>query len=609
MSTSTRWEDGVIRLLSGKGAAAYGAHWSDGKSLLWTGYFKPSESYLADYSRTPITLVVVNLDSCGRVFGSAPCLATGEPCYNTYSTCKYKSAFLLTSKDYEFTTSEAPLPFKSGERPYVQKISWLPTEIKDTLTIKARLKITLLDEPDTDVGVDPYVEQRASVQGTFWKKLLTRNRNYKGKTVTVLDGALGVPREEFVERFVGQVSTVTMGRGGVTIEVADLLASLDDIEVPPRLDIKLVTAINDAVTTMTLSEVEGLESPAGYIRIGDELISYTGVNASSNELTGCQRGHAGTTAEAHGENEKVQAVRYFAPNNPFEHMKTMLLTDAGIGASRVDTAEFDYWKDWPGGEVDFSSYITEPTKLSTLYFELIDLLDCKSWVGEDRKITIRRNLPNEPARGYRTITDEENITTAPGSVDLNDKSRVDRVVIYWDKSAIGKLDEPASYARIDLGADADALEEYGEDPEAIKIIFCRWLRSGYMQDELMTSYIIDLLARRAWSYRDAMPLLSFEVELKDSNIKTGEYARISTDELVEKDGSPLVDAPFIIVRRERQGDDFKLKALKLSVRKIDLIAPDDAPDWEDATDADKEYGYICDDDGLMPDGTPGYSIY
>jgi len=78
---------------------------------------------------------------------------------------------------------------------------------------------------------------------------------------------------------------------------------------------------------------------------------------------------------------------------------------------------------------------------------------------------------------------------------------------------------------------------------------------------------------------------------------------------VEPDGSPLVNAPFIIIRRERQGDDFKLKALRIPSRRIDIIAPDDAPDWDQATDEDKEYGYICDDDGLMPDGTPGYSIY
>lgn len=564
---------------------------------------------LAEFSRTPVSLVVITLDYCGRVFGSAPCLATGEPCYNTYSTCKYKSAFFLTAKDYEITSSEAPLPFKTGERPYVQKISWLPTEIKDTLTIKARLKITLLDEPDTDVGIDPYVAQRASVQGTFWKKLLARNRNYKGKTVKVFEGALGNSKAEFVERFVGQISAANLEKGAVTIEVADLLASLDDIEVPPRLDIKLVTAVTEAATTMTLSDVDGLDSPSGYVRIGDEVIYYSGVNGSSHELTGCQRGHAGTTATAHGANEKVQKVRYYAPGNPFDHMKTMLLTDAGLDPARVDTSGFDYWRDWPGGEIDFSAYITESTKLSTLFFELVDLLDCKSWVGEDRKITIRRNLPNEPARGYRTITDETNITTAPASVDLNDKSRVAQVVMYWDKDAIGKVDEPASYARIDLGANADALAEYGEDPEAVKVIFCRWLGTGYLQEELLTGYITDLLARRAWSYRDALPLLAFEVELKDSDIKTGEYARISTDELVEKDGSPLVNAPFIIVRRERQGDDFKLKALKISSRKVDLIASDDAPDWENASDAEKEYGFISDDDGLMPDGTPGYSIY
>jgi len=564
---------------------------------------------LAEFSRTPITLVVITADYCGRTFGVDPCLATGTPCYNTYSTCKYRSAFLLTTKDYKFTSSEAPLPFKTGERPYNQKITWLPTEIKDTLTIKSRLKITLLDEPDGDVGIDPYVEQRGAVQGTYWKKWLARNRNYKGKIVRVYEGALGISEEEFEERFVGVISSASMGTDTVTLEVADLLASLEDIEVPLRLDIKLVTAVSESAATMTLTDVEDLDSPSGYIRIGDEIIYYTGVNAGSNELTGCQRGYAGTTAEAHGEKDKVQKVRYYAPANPFDLMKEMLLDDAGIDPSMVNSAEFDYWRDWPGGEVDFSAYISEPTKLSTLYFEIVDLLDCKSWVAEDRLVTIRRNIPNQPGRGYRNITDEANITTHGNSVDLNEKSRLSHVVLYWEKDAIGKTDDPASYGRIDVGAMSEALTEYGEDPEASKVIYCRWLSTSYTQEELVTNFIVDLLARRAWIYKDSRPILSFEVELKDSDIRTGEYARISTDELVEPDGSPLVNAPFIIIRRERQGDDFKLKALRIPSRRIDIIAPDDAPDWDQATDEDKEYGYICDDDGLMPDGTPGYSIY
>lgn len=567
----------------------------------------PYQDAIDSLSRTPIIWAVMQLDYCGRTFGVAPCLATGEPCYNTYPTCKYKSAYLKQSKDYEFSSSDAPLPFKTGERPYLKAVKWFPTEIKDNLTVKSRIKLVLHDEPDTDVDVDPYVSQRASVQGTFWKKLLARNRNYKGRTVSVFEGAAGLAQGDYEERFVGTIDSISLKAGEVTVEIVDLLASLDDIKVPTKLDIKLVTAINAAVTTMTLSTLEGLDTPAGFVRMGDEIVYYTGVNAPSNELTGCTRGYFGTTAAAHSANEKVQKVRYYAPANPFNILKEMLLTDAGFDVARVNSTTFDYWRDWPGGEVDFSAIISEPTKLSDLYFEIIDLLDCKSWVGEDLKVTIRRNIPNEPGRTYGTISDEANITNDPTATDLNDKSRIALAAMYWDKTALGQVDDLATYSRISAEYDPDAVTEYEDTPEMI--FYCRWLRTGYMQDELLAQYIEDLLARRVWRHRDALPILGFKLELKDSRLKTGDYVRLSTDELLQKDGSPLVDAPFIVISRERQGDEFGFKVLQISPRKVDLIAPDAAPDWVNATDADKEYGYICDDDGLMPNGTPGYSIY
>lgn len=59
-------------------------------------------------TRTPVTLVIITLDFCGRTFGVAPCTATGEPCYNTFHTCKDKNAYLKTTRDYEFSSTDVP---------------------------------------------------------------------------------------------------------------------------------------------------------------------------------------------------------------------------------------------------------------------------------------------------------------------------------------------------------------------------------------------------------------------------------------------------------------------------------------------------------------------
>lgn len=564
---------------------------------------------LSDFSRTPVSLVVLTLDFCGRTFGVSPCLASGEPCYNTWPTCKYTSAYLRQTKAYEFTSADTPLPFKEGERPYLDALRYMPTEIKDNLTTSARVKAVFHDEPDADAGVDPYVAQRASVQGTFWKKLLARNGNYRGREARVYEGCLGDARGQFTQTFVGKIDNVKLNRGSAEVEIVDLLKSLSSVEVPPKLDIKLVAAVDASQTEFTLSTVDGLDSPSGYVRLGDEIVYYTGVNAPANQLTGCSRGYFGTEAAAHAAKDKVQKVRYFAPANPFDILKEMLAVDAGMDAAYVDTAAFDYWRDWPGGEVDFSAIVSEPTKLSEIYFEVVDLVDCKSWVGEDLKVTLRRNLPNEPGRSYAEFTDEANIVHESASVDLNQDSRISRVLLYWDKSAIGKLDDPASYGRIDVALDeaAESANDYGTEAE--KKFFCRWLRSGYMQEETLDQFVKNFTMRQVWRQRDPSPLLAFDVELKDSAVKTGDYVLISTDELLEKDGLPVEKAVFQVAARESRGGRVTLKCLRASRRRVDIIAPDTAPDYADATGADLEYGYVTGDDGLMPDGRPGWHIW
>ncbi|MFA4871353.1 MAG: hypothetical protein WC623_24355 [Pedobacter sp.] len=453
------------------------------------------------------------------------------------------------------------------------------------------------------------MSQRSSVQGTFWKKLLARGTNYKGRLAKLYEGFLGLPETDFVQKFVGKIDNITLDRTEVKVEIKDLLKSLSDIEVPPKLDIKLVCDMTPVSTEVTLSTVTGLDSPTGYVRLKDEIIYYTGVNPTTNQLTGLSRGYFGTTATEQKINDKVQKVRYYAPMNGFDILKTILQTDAGIDTAFIDTTNFDYWRDWPGGEVEFSAIVSEPTKLETLYFEIVDLLDCKSWVGEDLKITIRRNIPNEPGRVYHTITDDANIVLDSANVDLNAPSRFTRHLLYWDRKAIGKPDEVKDYNHLDIVIDADAENsvEYGDVIE--KKIFCRWLRSGYTQEELIITYLKNTLTRQLFRQRDAQPILTLEVELKDSGIKTGSYIKVSTDELSQIDGLPLDRVVFQAVKRQQKENKVTLNLLQQSSKRWGFIAPNDCPDYTNATEAQKEYCFIVGNDDKMSDGSEGYYIY
>jgi hypothetical protein len=407
-----------------------------------------------------------------------------------------------------------------------------------------------------------------------------------------------------------KIDTISLGKGKTTVEAVDLLKDLSKIYVPAKVDIKLLADIESGGSALTTSDATGLDA-TGYIRIGDEIIAYGAKNDETGVLSSLTRGCFNTAADSHDENDKIQPCRYYDWANPFDILNSeMLQADAGISTGYIDTDAFDDARDWPGGECSISAIISEPEKLGDLYFELIDLLDCKTWVAEDLKITISRNTPNRGGRSYTALTDEANIVHASGSADLNPESRISRVVIYWDqRSVIEETDDETNYRRLDIAADAESegANAYGEEAE--KILYCRWMRTGEYTEEDMAGFVGSLASRRIMNWRDPHPVVKVAVETKDSELKTGGYVRLTTSELQDKDGNPVTQGRYQIVKREERNGIVNLSLMELPKRRIFIIAPDDAPDYDNADEDDREYGYITADSGDMPDETEGYDIY
>jgi hypothetical protein len=583
-----------------------------------------------DISRTPVTLVRIPQTWCANTFGVAPCTGTGEPCYNTLHTCKSKTEYVQTTRVDVFSSANAAVPFP-GPRPLVLSVAYLPTEITDNVTVTGRIKVTFADEPDTDVGVDPYVTQRAAfpnIPGTFWRKRLARNPAYKGQLMEILEGFLGDPLEEFRQTAVAPLELITISKSSVTVSSVDLLKGLGEIETPKKLAIKTLGEVAAESTEIILADTFDvpLLPATGEVRIDDEIIAYSGFDKPQRRLYNLTRGARGTVPSEHAVQVPVQICRYFPLGNPFDHLKEILLKDAGYPPALVDSAAFDYWRDWPGMEVPMTAFLSEPTKLSDLYlgrkgktalsgtsgppdsFGLVDLLDCKSWVGEGLQITIARNIPNAPGRSYRAISDAANVVASSTSVDMHESSRVTRVILYWDKVVLGKDDEPSSYGRRDIGVNADAEREYGDIVE--ERIFCRWLKRDVMQEEVLDTFISDLLLRRLFGRQDASPVITLTTELKDSDIVTGQYVVFTTDELLNLDGTP-VTTRFQVIKRDFNGGKPQLKIQRIPVRRCAFYAPEEATDYVIASVADQEYGGFYSDEklGKMPNGDEGFYYY
>ncbi len=657
-------------------------------------------------------LVKMEMDFCSRTFGVSPCLATGTPCYNTWRTCRYIQAYDPTTKTYRFVSSDFPQALPNA-RPYVSEVKYMPTEIKTNLTVNARVSFAMIDEPDADVETDPYWSQRSSHPGTYWKRWLARNVNYKRRIVRIYEGVYGAAESTYVQRWVGKLENATVKGEKVTFEAVDLLKDLTKIEVPPKTNAKLALALpatSNPGQTFTATEDADKFPSTGYVRIDDEIIKYTSVNVSTKTFTiggSANRGLFGTTIVEHAAKAKVQMAKYYAARNPLEILLDMLLGDAGmkdswvrdatrtaqnaasyttaatyidlnaaqtnswpsvalieiegpqgnefaryvsktyipttnvnrfvfdsyagvvtgralfasdltaasagnaivhLGAFEyVDTDAFYQYRDWPFRDIDFTSVISEPTKLSDLFFEIADLIDAKSWVAENLKITIRKNTVNTPTVGYLVLSDADNIVEDSGAVDLNEKSRITRMSIFWDKIVTGKASDELAYRRLDLAIDPDAEENYAGPEE--KVVRCRWIDPYVTLEETVQGYVKNLAVRRIQRCKHAQNLITVKVAEKDAGIVTGSYVRLSTDELLEADGNPISARMYQVVKREKNKDVISLTLLQISPRRMAVIGPAGLPGYPTTTETQKGYCYIADSFGRLSDGSEGYFIW
>ena len=166
-----------------------------------------------------------------------------------------------------------------------------------------------------------------------------------------------------------------------------------------------------------------------------------------------------------------------------------------------------------------------------------------------------------------------------------------------------------SFNSIDIAIDADAesANEYNDEIE--ERIYCRWLRHGYDTDETMNQFAELVVRRRLMQKRDAQSIIDFAVELKDEGLKTGDTVQLSTDEMCDIYGNDIASEDYYVTKREPKGSTIKYRALRMPQKKICFIAPTSHPDYDSATAAEKEYGYIAETDGDMDAINQGYHIY
>ena len=594
---------------------------------------------LKDFSRIPAWYVKLTLDFCNNTFGIAPCVATGagdKKCHNTFFTCKDRPNYVLTTKVYRFV-SDGELPFEDGERPYIRGVKQLPTEIKDSLPILGRTKVTMLDEPDTDVGIDPYVTERTGTQGTFWRKLLERNPNYKGRPIEVYEGFIGIPESEFQLRFKGKLENIAFMNGGkVQVEGIDYIGDLKRVTVPQEYDISAGVAVSAVANTITLkgADVDVLNATTGstyYVRINDEIIGFQSSNydSTANQLSNVTRGAGNTPAAAIAEDDNVSIAPHYS-GNIFDVMHSMLVNDssridqpgAQLSTVFVDTTAFEFWRDFTVGatEVIVDGWADEQIDIDELYFDLANLFDLKTWVGEDNRITVSRNVPNLPGRVYSKITDDANIVLNTDSLNKNEKSRFTRNYLMWSYRPVTDFGLGKNFVRREVFIDLDLESSQAFGEPITKIDRTRLFRQGVMAEDAQNKFVQN--RQRRWLKRRerGLPQFSIQTEYKDSDIKTGSYCKIGSDLLIDALGVSQTSAVGQVIRREITGSKVKLKLELQPLNKTGFIGPSSGGGGSTAystlnTDAQLDYAFISAADSasstgaVMDNGDPAYLIF
>ena len=567
-------------------------------------------SELQSIARQPVVLVILTMDYCTRSFGVAPCASSGTQCFNTFPTCRDQAHYEKTTKDYKFCSCDAQ-PFRTGERPYVSAVKYLPTEITTTLTVTGKVQIKFLDEPDNDVGIDPYVTSRSSVQGTFWKKFIARNKNFRRRLVTIKEGFIGLTEGEFETRYIGLIEDMTVNDGVVTLTIIDPIKALSDYESPAKSDCRLGQDIDALVTEFSVSDVDDLSSAGGLVRLGDEIMSYTGYDSTAKQILGVVRAQAGTTADEHKMDATIQPCVVYGPGNPFTIMTQFL--SCFVPSTTIDSTAFTRLVTWPRRDPNYYALISEPVDAQKLYFELVQHTLCKSWYSENQKITISKQIAYDPNRSYSTINDAENIMDGSAQVNLHTTSVYSRVYVYWDKVSTGKAGEATSYNQCQVAINADVESSFSYGQTTPLRIYSRWLTSTGTTDtdERLQQYAMNMAKRYLQWHQDPHTILQFNMDLKDEGVYTGSYARISSTEIEDIYGDGISSAVYQIIKRDMQDDGYlKYTAQRIPTKKICLIAPSTAPSFTAATEHEREvYGYVTSTAGQMADGTTGYHTY
>lgn len=311
----------------------------------------------------------------------------------------------------------------------------------------------------------------------------------------------------------------------------------------------------ERVETLTLDVDDSSDlDVSGYIQIEDEILFYTSLDG--NTLLGVKRLQYDTECETkHYSYTSVYLVKYYTAHNGFTILED-LLTDAVTDTEKLDLTTIQAYRDaWD--EIDFSAIpIIKSTDAAKLIFDLCYVLDVWLWVNEEGKITIK-DIADDTSSF--SITDADNIIIDSESVDFNQSEIYTRIRMCWNrKDATKGLDDDDNFKNENWEVDAEAESENMYNKKILLEKTTAWINEDCGTSDEVQDYFSSLLNKKINRCRLPRKKLSFDVELKDEEIKIGDVGTLTSDAFNDIAGNDYTGMLCEVIKKEPKGNKINL---------------------------------------------------
>lgn len=613
-----------------------------------------SSDYATDWLGSTITEIRIDFDNGAghryevysiKLSDTSPYDIKGGECYNVRATCQDADNFSLGDplslyfsrgnvadrQEYAYLTDTDGSYILDVDGEYIAEDSDWPRYIIPSLLsvsttparinlagadddakpigMRAACNIVFQDHPHSDRKTDPYLSDRSfnpmdATRGSFWTRWIKRNRYRQNVEIVVYEGYAHQLLADMTKRtyFIQGVNH-SGDSGRVTITGQDILTRIEEkkAQAPLASPGVLQTDITGSATTFEATNAtEDDYDATGTLRIGDEVMTYTGRANSTNGVTftGVTRGTDNTTADSHDAEDGVQQCLRFSAATVDGALTTLLTTYGGVSSAWIDTAGWTAEADDYLAFYAINGLVTEPTGVVELVSAIVLQSMCYIWWDERTsliKLKTIRGIEEEP----ETLTAEANIIAGSFSISEKPEDRASQAWVYWGKrNPTEDRDDPGNFTAVEVYADlaSEAAEKYGE--AAIRKVYADFLSAASPAGTTASK----IITRFAEVPREC----TFEMDAKDRAYWLGDQFYISHPLDVDENGLRNLSIWTVVEAEEvMPGERVRYRCEDTSLYgRINYIMANGTADYPGAASVPFKNAFIGNDAGLLSDGNP-----